>query len=125
MRVEEYLKRKIAEDGAAHLTLIDPAKQKPELAAKIAADAASAGTDGIMVGGSTSAGGKVLDETLLEIKKVTKLPTILFPASEAGVSGHADAIFFMSMLNSKASGLRFPRSIFMMVIPVRLAAMRM
>jgi len=101
MHVEKYLKEKIAKDGAAHLTLIDPAKQPPELAAQIVSDAVSAGTDGIMVGGSTSAGGKVLDETLLAIKKVTKLPTILFPAGEQGVSKHADAIFFMSMMNSK------------------------
>jgi phosphoglycerol geranylgeranyltransferase len=39
--------------------------------------------------------------TVLEIKKATKLPVILFPASEQGVSRHADAIFFMSMLNSR------------------------
>lgn len=99
-RVQEYLKNTIARDGAAHLTLIDPAKQTPAVAGEIASDAAEAGTDGIMVGGSTKAGGKLLDETVLSIKKATKLPVILFPGSEAGVSRHADAIFFMSMLNS-------------------------
>ncbi len=101
MRVEERLRRAIARDGAAHLTLIDPAKQIPKKAGEIASDAAAAGTDGIMVGGSTRAGGKLLDDTVLAIKKATNLPAILFPASEAGVSGHADAIFFMSMLNSR------------------------
>lgn len=99
--VAKHLKNIIARDGAAHLTLIDPAKQTPAVAGEIASDAAEAGTDGIMVGGSTRAGGKILDETVLSIKKVTKLPVILFPASEAGVSRHADAIFFMSMLNSR------------------------
>lgn len=101
MRVEERLRRAIARDGAAHLTLIDPAKQIPKKAGEIASDAAAAGTDGIMVGGSTRAGGRLLDDTVLAIKKATNLPVILFPASEAGVSGHADAIFFMSMLNSR------------------------
>lgn len=101
MKVEELLKKTIARDGAAHLTLIDPAKQEPRVAGEIAADAASARSDGIMVGGSTRAGGELLDQTVLEIKKATKLPVILFPASEAGVSQHADAIFFMSMLNSR------------------------
>lgn len=101
MRVEERLRRAIARDGAAHLTLIDPAKQTPKKAREIASDAAAAGTDGIMVGGSTRAGGKLLDDTVLAIKKATDLPVILFPASEAGVSKHADAIFFMSMLNSR------------------------
>ncbi len=100
MKVEERLKRVIAREGAAHLTLIDPAKQAPRVAAQIASDVASAGSDGIMVGGSTRASGSILDRTVMEIKKAIKLPVILFPASEAGVSRHADAIFFMSMLNS-------------------------
>ena len=102
-RVQEHLKNTIARDGAAHLTLIDPAKQTPAGAGEIVSDAAEAGTDGIMVGGSTKAGGELLDETVLSIKKATKLPVILFPGSEAGVSRHADAIFFMSMLNSRDS----------------------
>jgi len=101
MKVEEQLKRIIAREGAAHLTLIDPAKQTPRVAAQIASDVTSAGSDGIMVGGSTHAGGSILNQTVIEIKKATKLPVILFPASEAGVSRHADAIFFMSMLNSR------------------------
>jgi phosphoglycerol geranylgeranyltransferase len=101
MRVEERLQQTINRNGAAHLTLIDPEKQEPNAAGEMAADAASAGTDGIMVGGSTRASGELLDQTVLEIKKATKLPVILFPASEAGISRHADAIFFMSMLNSR------------------------
>ncbi len=95
------MKKTIARDGAAHLTLIDPAKQGAGLAGEMAADAAAAGTTGVMVGGSTRAGGKLLDLAVLAIKKATDLPVILFPASEAGVSRHADAIFFMSMLNSR------------------------
>jgi phosphoglycerol geranylgeranyltransferase len=101
MKVEERLKQTIARDGAAHLTLIDPAKQTPKVAGEIASDTTAAGSDGIMIGGSTRAGGKILDQTVLEIKKVVELPVILFPASEAGISRHADAIFFMSMLNSR------------------------
>lgn len=101
MKVEERLRRIITLEGAAHLTLIDPEKQPPEKAGLIASDVAAAGTDGIMVGGSTRAGGKLLDDTIIEIKKNTSLPVILFPASEAGISSHADAIFFMSMLNSR------------------------
>jgi phosphoglycerol geranylgeranyltransferase len=101
VNVETYLKRKITRNGAAHLTLIDPAKQSPPEAARMASDANRAGTGGIMVGGSTRAGGKPLDQTVLAIKRAVDLPVILFPASEAGVSRYADAIFFMSMLNSR------------------------
>lgn len=83
------------------MTLIDPAKQSPKIAGEIASDAERAGSAGIMAGGSTRAGGKLLDQTVCAIKKKVKLPVILFPAGEAGISRHADAIFFMSMLNSR------------------------
>ena len=101
MKVEKYLSRIISRDGAAHLTLIDPAKQSPKVAGEIASDAERAGSSGIMVGGSTRAGGELLDRTVVAVKGCSDLPVILFPASEAGISKHADAIFFMSMLNSR------------------------
>lgn len=101
MSVREYLDKIISRKGSAHLTLIDPDEQDPEKAGRMASSAESAGTDGIMVGGSTSAEGKVLDETVAEIKSETDIPTILFPANAGGVSEGADAIFFMSLLNSK------------------------
>jgi phosphoglycerol geranylgeranyltransferase len=100
MRVEKYLLRIIEREGAAHLSLIDPAKQVPEVAGRMASSAAEGGSDGIMVGGSTGVSGKLLDETVLAIKESVDLPVILFPSSELSISGHADAIFFMSMLNS-------------------------
>jgi phosphoglycerol geranylgeranyltransferase len=101
MRVENYLNEIIRKQGAAHLTLIDPAKQEPEIAAMIAKDAADGGTNGIMVGGSTLATGELLEKTVIEIKKMVNLPVILFPANEQGICRHADAIFFMSLLNSR------------------------
>ena len=36
-----------------------------------------------------------------EIKEQVDVPTILFPGNAGGVSTHADAIFFMSLLNSR------------------------
>ncbi len=101
MNIRNYLDEKISETGAIHLTLIDPDEQDPENAGELASMADSGGTDGIMIGGSTNAGGKLLDETVIEIKKRSDLPTILFPGSLDGVSGEADAIFFLSLLNSK------------------------
>ncbi len=101
MTVRNYLDEKISKTGAAHLTLIDPDEQEPEEAGELASMADSAGTDGIMIGGSTSAEGKLLDQTIREIGQRVELPTILFPGNEGGVSEEADAIFFMSLLNSK------------------------
>ncbi|MDD2665793.1 MAG: geranylgeranylglyceryl/heptaprenylglyceryl phosphate synthase [Methanocellales archaeon] len=101
MKVERRLNEIIDKDGVAHLTLIDPDSQNVDRAAEIAADATASGTDAIMIGGSVGAGGSQLDQTLLAIKKRTDLPTILFPSGVYGLSKHADAVFFMSLLNSR------------------------
>jgi phosphoglycerol geranylgeranyltransferase len=83
-----------------HFTLIDPDKQTPQQAAKIARDCASYGTDAIMLGGST-AGREHVDATAAAIREAVSLPVILFPGSSRGITKHADYIFFMSLLNSK------------------------
>jgi phosphoglycerol geranylgeranyltransferase len=44
-----------------------------------------------------------LDETIKKIKEISKKPIILFPSSHAGISKYADAIFFMSLLNSRST----------------------
>jgi len=104
MSTEQYLDDVIKQDGAAHITLIDPDAGSPSAASEIAEAAAKAGSSAIMIGGSVGASGDVLDETLRAIKEVTDLPTILFPASAAGISRYADSIFFMSLLNSRDVG---------------------
>lgn len=101
LSVEEKLNEIIKTTGAASLILIDPETQKPSVAGKMAEDAAVAGADGIMVGGSTGAGGRVLDETVQSIKGACSLPVILFPSNVSGLSKYADAVFFMSLLNSR------------------------
>jgi phosphoglycerol geranylgeranyltransferase len=100
VEVEQHLNRIIENDGAAHITLIDPGSQSPNQAAIIAQAAMDGGTDVILLGGSIGADA-LLNQTILEIKKVIDIPTILFPSGAGGVSPHADAIFFMSLLNSR------------------------
>ncbi len=90
----------VEENGRLHFTLIDPDKQTPSDAGKLASLVESYGSDAIMVGGST-AGGLIVDETVKAIKEKSSLPTILFPGSSEGFSRHADYIFFMSLLNSR------------------------
>jgi phosphoglycerol geranylgeranyltransferase len=99
MRTKNYLLERIAK-GTIHLTLIDPAKQSAETAADIVKRAMNAGTDAVMLGGSTGVTNKNLDETVEAIKCVCDLPTILFPSGAKAISGKCDAIFFMSMVNS-------------------------
>lgn len=101
-RVEKLLAGAVAERGAGHLTLIDPDSQSPGEAGTMALAAAKGGTDAIMVGGSVGAAGILLHETVREIKEMTDLPVILFPSSVAGLCENADAVFFMSLLNSRS-----------------------
>ncbi len=100
-RVEKYLMRKIKREEKLHLSLIDPAEQSPEKAIFLAEFAADAGTDAILIGGSYAVKHKKLNDTTRGIKETIDLPVILFPSSTAYLSEYADAIFFLSLLNSK------------------------
>ncbi len=102
-RVELELIRAVKQHGAAHLTLIDPDSQSPTKAAEMAEAAARGGTNAIMVGGSVGAAGLLLHETVEQIKKRIDLPVILFPSNVAGLCENADAVFFMSLLNSRST----------------------
>lgn len=101
MVVEERLNQIVEKEGAVHLTLIDPDSQLPEVAGKIAHEAFLGGTDAIMVGGSMGATGATVEQTVQAIKSACDLPVILFPANAAGLAEGADAVFFMSLLNSR------------------------
>ncbi len=84
-----------------HFSLLDPDKQKPEIAGSIAKIAEESGSSAIMVGGSTLISQNQVDETVKAIKKNTDLPVILFPSGAKFLSSYADAMFFMSLLNSR------------------------
>ena len=84
-----------------HFSLIDPDKQSPKVAGSLAKIAEYSGTTAIMIGGSTITSQKQVDETVISIKNNCKLPTILFPSGARYLSNYADAVFFMSLLNSR------------------------
>ncbi|MGC9071784.1 MAG: geranylgeranylglyceryl/heptaprenylglyceryl phosphate synthase [Acidilobus sp.] len=82
-----------------HFTLIDPEKSTPEEAERIAKLAREADSSAILVGGSLG----VFEPTLSDIVRASKssgLPVILFPGNINGLSPAADAVFFMSLVNS-------------------------
>lgn len=85
-----------------HLTLIDPEKKEKGVLEELIARIEKAGTDGILVGGSTGTNHSNVDETVVAIKKQTKKPVILFPSHPDAVSLNADAIFYLSLLNSRS-----------------------
>ncbi|HEC96054.1 MAG TPA: geranylgeranylglyceryl/heptaprenylglyceryl phosphate synthase [Euryarchaeota archaeon] len=98
--VAKYIEDKLSE--GIHMTLIDPEKVNGEEAARIAESAYSAGTDAIMVGGSTGFTRERFEEVVLGIKEAANIPTIIFPSGSKSLTKYADAIFFMSLLNSES-----------------------
>ncbi|MBS7639866.1 MAG: geranylgeranylglyceryl/heptaprenylglyceryl phosphate synthase [Candidatus Bathyarchaeia archaeon] len=99
-KVEEYLLRKIQDEGAIHITLIDPEKVTVESVATISSESESCGSSAIMVGGTTLVSPDLLNDITRTIKRSVKIPVILFPNNVTGISEYADAIWFMSLLNS-------------------------
>ena len=99
MNIVEEQFNVIRKDHVLHLTLIDPDEQSAEDAVKIAKAAIEGGTDGIMIGGSTVDQYQV-DSTCKALSENIDLPIIIFPGNSSNVSRYADAIFFMSYLNS-------------------------
>lgn len=102
-RVEEYLLDRIRKDEAIQITLIDicsPETMTNQSATQIAREAESNRSAAIMVGGSSLVLTSHLDNIIKAIKKKVKIPIILFPNNVTGISRYADAIWFMSLLNS-------------------------
>ena len=98
--VEKYLLEKIEKEGTIHMTLVDPEKVTPSSASHIAKEAEACDTAAIMVGGSTSFSTSNLDKITKALKESVEIPVILFPNNITGISRYADAIWFMSLLNS-------------------------
>ncbi|MHA2177323.1 MAG: phosphoglycerol geranylgeranyltransferase [Candidatus Thorarchaeota archaeon] len=99
-KVWKYITEKLEVDGACHFSLLDPDPLSTtiENVVEIAIIAEKAGSDALMIGGSTVFG--EIDEAVAAIGNAVKIPTILFPGNITGVSEKADAMFFMSLLNS-------------------------
>jgi phosphoglycerol geranylgeranyltransferase len=98
--VEKYLLNKIEAEHSIHITLIDPEKVTIPQSSRISGKVEASGTSAIMIGGSTFISTSHLDNVVKSIKQKVKIPTILFPNNVTGISRYADAIWFMSLLNS-------------------------
>ncbi|MGD2072967.1 MAG: geranylgeranylglyceryl/heptaprenylglyceryl phosphate synthase [Candidatus Thorarchaeota archaeon] len=100
-KVWSYITKKLENDGACHFSLLDPDPLSISIEGivELATIAENAGTDAVMIGGSTVFRG--VDNYVKEITEAIDIPTILFPGNLTGVTEHADAMFFMSLLNSR------------------------
>ena len=114
-RVESFLRQQIGRPRV--IALIDPDSQTKEESADLALAAVHGGAEAIFIGGSTAVQRSVVDATVTTILEAFELlewgasqdlneielqrpPLILFPSASEAISGDADAILFMSLLNS-------------------------
>lgn len=100
-RVENYLREKIKEKGCIHLVLLDPDKFYNKKLDKLCKVLEKTGIDAILVGGSTGVTEVITHSVIEEIKKYLPLPVIIFPSGLNSITSNADAIFYMSLLNSQ------------------------
>ncbi|WP_456472480.1 phosphoglycerol geranylgeranyltransferase [Methanocaldococcus sp.] len=93
MKVEKKLNDILEEDGSLYFILLDPEDDIAEIAER-----SKDYVDAFLIGGSSQI--IDLDEKVKEVKKITDKPLILFPGNVDGITKYADAILYMSLLNS-------------------------
>jgi len=100
-KTERYILDSIEEKKGLLFTVIDPDDHKTaENASKTAKNANEAGSDIILIGGSTLSSQDFLDDVVKRIKENVNIPVVLFPGNVNWLSKYADAVYFMSLLNS-------------------------
>lgn len=101
-KIEKYILEELSKNGALFFALIDPLDYNDMKDAITAAkNADEAGSDVVLIGGSTGVQGPMLDEVTKQIKENVSKPVVLFPGNIGTVTKYADALYFMSMLNSR------------------------
>lgn len=95
---KRFASRGIGSTGLA--ALIDPDNFDKKRAALVAKTVEDLGFTCILIGGSTLGDQSHLDEIVTAVKHSVTCPVILFPGNITGISRHADAILFSSLLNS-------------------------
>lgn len=98
-KVEKYILSEIEKKGTLCFPLIDSENTIDSIS--IARKAEDLGASGILVGGSSIHNQIELSDMISQIKSNIKIPVILFPGNITGISPNADAILFMSLLNSE------------------------
>jgi phosphoglycerol geranylgeranyltransferase len=99
--VLEYLVKLIEKEKCIHVVLLDPEKININKLREICQIIEKSGSKAILVGGSTGITESLMEKTISEIKQACSLPVIIFPNNLSAICKNADAIFFMSLLNSQ------------------------
>lgn len=88
------------ENKHAFAVLVDPDSVEPQSMLLIAEKCNDAQVDFLFMGGSIMLSSHV-DECIIEFKKISKIPVILFPGSPSQVSINADALLYLSLISGR------------------------
>jgi len=101
-KTEKYILDELSRKKGLLFALIDPLDYpSPQDAVKTAKNADEGGADVLLIGGSTGVQGEDLDRITKVIKESVSKPVVLFPGNIGTLTKYADAVYFMSMLNSR------------------------
>ena len=100
MSVLDYVQERL-ERGTVHITLIDPVRQVPEAAGRLAFTAQEVGSDLIFITGSGGTTQRNLVETASAVREKADIPVVYFPSGAEALSLEFDAVLFLSMINSR------------------------
>lgn len=100
MNIHQSLLATSKTKGAAYLVLVDPDKIAPEKLPAFIRQAASAGADAFLVGGSLITDDS-FEQCIVSIKQNTNVPVVIFPGGVTQISAKADAILFLSLLSGR------------------------
>lgn len=102
MKVEKYIHERLDEHKALLFSVLDPLDYPSlEDAVKTAKNMDEGGADILLIGGSTGVQGELLDKVTKEVKESVDVPVVFFPGNIGTVSKYGDAVYFMSLLNSR------------------------
>ena len=100
-KVETYINGKLEREGALHMTVIDPHKNTYKDILPLSKALNNSGTDLIAIGGTLGILPTRVDLICRKLHKNVNAPIIIFPSNVWSYSKYADAVFFISMINSR------------------------
>lgn len=100
MTVFESLMETKTKRGGGFFLLLDPDRSSLGKMLSLVEAAEESGVDAILVGSSLTISSG-FDKAILEIKKVSSIPVIIFPGTHSQISSHADAILFTSLISGR------------------------
>lgn len=100
MSVFSNLNKIISRKGAAYIVLIDPDKKKSDRISETVSIANQSDVDALFIGGSLMMDNN-LNNRVKNIKKISKIPLILFPGGVGQLNKYYDAMLFMSVISGR------------------------